>query len=346
MGADGPFPDRDRAAERQDRAADQRDEDGVAPDDLAVERDRAGGARDELAREREQTAAERVTGALQRDWAATTRDQAAASRDRAAGRGDRPTDAGQWDVYEQAMIDREINASDRRLAAEDRALAAAQDRTATVADRGEGAEERAAAVEDREAAAQDRDAAAHDRSRAAADREQAAVQRAQRDPDDPADHLLQQSQWLIQGVGGAAQEASQAAATLVGQFVEAKQRELAAHRATARVHEQMAELEERLGHPDRAAEARDHAEHAWELHRLAGAELAEYQARIRAVTEKRHATKRIGMATLGLWIDEAETFHMDALGRPGEGVLQVPRVEHDDSAVEAIVERHPGVAGS
>jgi hypothetical protein len=101
---------------------------------------------------------------------------------------------------------------------------------------------------------------------------------------------------LVQGVRGAVQEASQAAASLVGRFIEAKQRELAAHRATARVQEQVAELEDRLGHSDRAAEARARAEHAWELHRLAGAELAEYQARIRAVREKRarHQENRHG----------------------------------------------------
>jgi hypothetical protein len=38
------------------------------------------------------------------------------------------------------------------------------------------------------------------------------------------------------------------------------------------LHEQAAELPERLGHPDRAARARAHAEHARELQVLALAE--------------------------------------------------------------------------
>jgi hypothetical protein len=42
---------------------------------------------------------------------------------------------------------------------------------------------------------------------------------------------------------------------------------------------------------------------------------------------------------LGVGIDWAESFHVVALGRPGEGVVQVFRVEHDKPAVEALLER-------
>jgi hypothetical protein len=45
----------------------------------------------------------------------------------------------------------------------------------------------------------------------------------------------------------------------------AKQRELAAHQRAIELHEQAAEFQDRLGHPDRAANARQHAEHAREL---------------------------------------------------------------------------------
>jgi hypothetical protein len=55
---------------------------------------------------------------------------------------------------------------------------------------------------------------------------------------------------------------------------------LAAHLAAAELHEQAAELQERMGHPQRAAEARARAERARQWHRLAKEELAEYQARL------------------------------------------------------------------
>jgi hypothetical protein len=52
------------------------------------------------------------------------------------------------------------------------------------------------------------------------------------------------------------------------------------------LHEQAAELQERLGYPERAAEARAHAEQGRALHRLAAEELADYQAQIAAVKDK------------------------------------------------------------
>ena len=42
---------------------------------------------------------------------------------------------------------------------------------------------------------------------------------------------------------------------------------------------------------------------------------------------------------LGVGIDFAEEFHLVALGRPGDGVLEVVRVEHTPSALEALVAR-------
>ncbi len=42
---------------------------------------------------------------------------------------------------------------------------------------------------------------------------------------------------------------------------------------------------------------------------------------------------------LGVGIDWAEEFHLVALGRPGEGVIDVTRVEHDPKSVDALVAR-------
>jgi hypothetical protein len=66
-----------------------------------------------------------------------------------------------------------------------------------------------------------------------------------------ADPVLQRSDRLVRGVRGVAQELSQEQAALMERFIAAKQRELAAYCATAAVYEQLAELEEQLGQPDR-----------------------------------------------------------------------------------------------
>lgn len=42
---------------------------------------------------------------------------------------------------------------------------------------------------------------------------------------------------------------------------------------------------------------------------------------------------------LGVGIDWAERFHLVALGRPGEGVFDVARVEHDPGSLDALVAR-------
>jgi hypothetical protein len=46
-----------------------------------------------------------------------------------------------------------------------------------------------------------------------------------------------------------------------------------------------------------------------------------------------------GGDVLGVGIDWAEEFHLVALGRPGEGVIEVMRVEHSPRAVDALVAR-------
>jgi len=59
----------------------------------------------------------------------------------------------------------------------------------------------------------------------------------------------------------------------------AKQRELATHDRAILCHDQAAELQERLAHPDRAATARTHAQHARELRQQALQELRDRQVR-------------------------------------------------------------------
>jgi hypothetical protein len=74
---------------------------------------------------------------------------------------------------------------------------------------------------------------------------------------------------------------------------------LAAHLASVEMHEQLATLQEGLNHPDQAAEARAKAERAREFHQAAGAELAEYLARIKAVKERRARRRRDGTGRAG-----------------------------------------------
>jgi transposase len=46
---------------------------------------------------------------------------------------------------------------------------------------------------------------------------------------------------------------------------------------------------------------------------------------------------------LGVGIDWAEEFHVVALGHPGEGVIEILRVEHRPQEVAALVERIAGL---
>jgi Transposase len=50
-----------------------------------------------------------------------------------------------------------------------------------------------------------------------------------------------------------------------------------------------------------------------------------------------------GGGVLGIGIDWAEEFHLVALGRPDQGVIEVVRVEHHPKAVSALVERIAGL---
>lgn len=62
----------------------------------------------------------------------------------------------------------------------------------------------------------------------------------------------------------------------------AKHRELAAHERAARLHEQAAELQARLGHQDRAEQARQYAALERERIDLALAEQARWEAEVQA----------------------------------------------------------------
>ena len=103
-------------------------------------------------------------------------------------------------------------------------------------------------------------------------------------------HTYQQ----VQEVADAAQLAHRFSAGAVDRFLQVKRRELAAHLTAVELHEQAAELQKRLGHPERAAEAHAHAERARVLHRLAAEELADYQAKIAAAKNKAGKPPRRG----------------------------------------------------
>ena len=108
-----------------------------------------------------------------------------------------------------------------------------------------------------------------------------------------ADRLIEQSQQLIARIrdpmhqterrvertflrardaAGVARLAERAATGAEERHLRANQRELAAHERAIRRHE-AAVLQERLGHPDRAANAREHGRQARELHAQALQEL-------------------------------------------------------------------------
>jgi hypothetical protein len=105
---------------------------------------------------------------------------------------------------------------------------------------------------------------------------------------DAANQLLRQSDRVVQRAATRVRQTRQRIAGTsppadppgpAERFLAVKQRELTAHRGAIELHEQAAVLQERLGHPDRAATAREHANHARELYRRAWEELAEYERR-------------------------------------------------------------------
>src|SRR4029453_19646979 len=77
-------------------------------------------------------------------------------------------------------------------------------------------------------------------------------------------------------VAGEAEEGQQRLTNARERALVAKRRELAAHERAIKRHEEAAELQDRFGHPDRAADAREPAQKAWELRGLALPEQREW----------------------------------------------------------------------
>jgi hypothetical protein len=83
-----------------------------------------------------------------------------------------------------------------------------------------------------------------------------------------------------------AEEAQRRARSALERARVAKRRELAAHERAIKRHEEAAGVQERFGHPDRAADARDHARRARELRELALRELRAWEAQISAAEDQ------------------------------------------------------------
>jgi hypothetical protein len=81
----------------------------------------------------------------------------------------------------------------------------------------------------------------------------------------------------VEEAAGGVRAVQRSTAGAVERFLQIKQRELAAHLAAEALHARAAELQERMGHPERAAEARRQTEQARAWYRLAGEELDDYQ---------------------------------------------------------------------
>ena len=76
--------------------------------------------------------------------------------------------------------------------------------------------------------------------------------------------------------GSSRDDALPAAARTRERVIQAKHSELAAHQRAAVLHDQAAELQQRLGQEARAQVAQQRADHARDLHGLALVELAEW----------------------------------------------------------------------
>lgn len=79
-----------------------------------------------------------------------------------------------------------------------------------------------------------------------------------------------------------AEEAQRRVRSARERALRAKRRELAAHERAIKRHEEAAAVQERFGHPDRAADAREHARRARELQELALREQREWEAQTSA----------------------------------------------------------------
>ena len=80
---------------------------------------------------------------------------------------------------------------------------------------------------------------------------------------------VERTLWRVQEAAGEVRAVERPTTVAVERFLQIKQRELAAHLAAVELHERAAELHERMGHPERAAKARGHAEQARAWYRLA-----------------------------------------------------------------------------
>jgi hypothetical protein len=83
------------------------------------------------------------------------------------------------------------------------------------------------------------------------------------------DRLVARTFSRIRDAVGAGQAAKRARTGAEERYLQAKQRELAAHERAIQRHDEAAALQERFGHPDQAAAAREHGRQARELHQQA-----------------------------------------------------------------------------
>jgi hypothetical protein len=86
---------------------------------------------------------------------------------------------------------------------------------------------------------------------------------------DNTDRRIDRIFHLVQDAAGATQAAKRAPTEAGERYLRAKQRELAAHERAIQRHDEAAALQERFGHSDRAAAAREHGRQARELHQQA-----------------------------------------------------------------------------
>jgi hypothetical protein len=90
------------------------------------------------------------------------------------------------------------------------------------------------------------------------------------------DRRVQRTFHRVRDAAGAARVAQRSADGADQRYLRAKQRELAAHERAIKRHDEAAELQERYGHPDWAASAREHAQQARTLHEQALRELHDW----------------------------------------------------------------------
>lgn len=100
------------------------------------------------------------------------------------------------------------------------------------------------------------------------------------------DRRVERTFHRIRDAAGVARVAERSVAGPGERYLRAKQRELNAHeRAIQRHDEAAAALQERFGHPDRAARAREHGRQARELHQQALRELRDWAGSAPAVED-------------------------------------------------------------